>query len=478
MISKAFIFFISILISLPLHAQFSDKFSPAERKHAVIEQFEDEGLAQFSYAVMAAGKIILVDPARDITPYLEYAHKHQAEIIGVIETHPHADFVSSHLEVHNRLGATIYVSERVRAEYPHQSFDEGDEIILSPEVSLLAIFTPGHSPDGISVIVREEGKDIAVFTGDTMFIGDVGRPDLRETDGNFETKREELARALYKSTREKLMLLDDDVSVYPTHGAGSLCGKAIQKAYSSTIGQEKLSNYALQEMSEEEFVALIMEDQPFVPIYFPYNVAVNKKGAQDRAAGIEKVKSLEKNYLPKPGSLIIDGRLEKKYKTSHLPESINIMEGAKFETWLGSVVAPNTFFYLVAGSQETLDILIGKTTKIGYEPFIKGSFVYDLTDGNSMQTFEIKEFIADIPGYTILDIRGTNEVKENQIFEQAINIPLPELAKRAHEIPTDKPIVVHCGTGYRSAIGSSIIHNLLEGATVLDMGASVKDFMK
>lgn len=470
--------FLSLILSGHLHAQFIEKFPPAEREFVVIEQFEDEGLAQFSYAVMAEGKIILVDPARDIAPYVKFAEKHGAEIIGIIETHPHADFISSHLELHNNLNATIYVSELVRAAYPHQAFDEGDEIILSPQVKLIAISTPGHSPDGISVVLKENGKDVAVFTGDTMFIGDVGRPDLRETDGNFETKREELARAMYRSTREKLMLLDDDVAVYPTHGAGSLCGKAIQKAYSSTIGQEKLTNYALQEMSEEEFVALILEDQPFVPKYFPYNVALNKKGAQTRAIGIEKVNILEKNYQPKTGSLIIDGRSEKLYKASHIPESINIMEGAKFETWLGSVVAPTTSFYLVADSEAQLNTLIGKTTKIGYEPFIKGAFIYDLKDGNSMKTFLKEEFINNLNGYTIIDIRGVNEVRDNPLFDNAINIPLPELTERAAEIPLDKPIVVHCGTGYRSAIGSSILHQLLEKTTVLDMGSHVKDFMK
>lgn len=472
------ILFLSFSLSGLLQAQFVDKSPLAKQKFSAIEQFEDEGLAQFSYAVMAEGKIILVDPGRDIAPYVEFAEKHGAEIIGVIETHPHADFVSSHLELQKNLNATIYVSELVRAAYPHQAFDEGDEIILSPQVKLIALSTPGHSPDGISVVLKENRKDVAVFTGDTMFIGDVGRPDLRETDGNFETKREELARAMYKSTREKLMLLDDDVVVYPTHGAGSLCGKAIQKAYSSTIGQEKLTNYALQEMSEEELVTLILEDQPFVPKYFPFNVSVNKKGAQDRSVGIGEVEILDKNLKPELGSLIIDGRQEMLYKVSHIDESINIMEGAKFETWLGSVVAPNTLFYLVADNDEKLKTLISKTAKIGYEPFIKGAFVYDLTNGNNMETFHKEEFINNFNGYTIIDIRGVNEVRNNPLFENAINIPLPELAERADEVPLDKPIVVHCGTGYRSAIGSSILHQLLEGATVLDMGSHVKEFMK
>jgi hydroxyacylglutathione hydrolase len=173
--------------------------------------------------------------------------------VGVIETHPHADFVSSHLEIHEKTGATLYAHSLVGADYPHKAFDEGDVLEIG-DVKLKSLHTPGHSPDGISIVLEHEGKDKAVFTGDTLFIGDVGRPDLRESAGNITAKREELARQMYHSTREKLMKLDDDVLVYPAHGAGTLCGKGLSEANSSTIGAEKMSNYALQEMSEDQFV--------------------------------------------------------------------------------------------------------------------------------------------------------------------------------------------------------------------------------
>ena len=262
-----------------------------------IKQFEDKGLAHFSYAILSEEKqeIILVDPARNPQPYYDYAEAHQAKIVGVIETHPHADFISAHLEIHKTTGATIYISEMVDADYPHTSFDEGDEIELG-EVKLKALHTPGHSPDSISIVLEENGKDKAVFTGDTLFIGDVGRPDLREKAGKMMAKREELAKQMYYSTREKLMKLDDDVIVYPAHGSGSLCGKSMSDAKTSSIGAEKVGNYALQPMSEEEFVALLLQDQPFIPKYFPYDVGLNKKGAPDYAASIGVVKRLDKNF--------------------------------------------------------------------------------------------------------------------------------------------------------------------------------------
>src|SRR5690606_23968765 len=308
----------------------------------------DKGLAHFSYSVLVGRKTILIDPARNPQPYYDFAAAHDAEIVGVIETHPHADFVSSHLDIHQATGASIYVSELVGADYPFEAFDEGQEIDLGEGITLTALQTPGHSPDSISIVLSENGKDKAVFTGDTLFIGDVGRPDLREKAGKLQAKREELARSMYHSTREKLMSLDDDVLVYPAHGSGSLCGKSLSDASNSTIGQEKMSNYALQNMTEEEFVTILLEDQPFIPKYFPYDVALNKQGAPGYVESLKKVTSLDKNFKPEAGALIIDGRPSALYRASHLSGAINLMDGEKFETWLGSIVAPNESYYLVA----------------------------------------------------------------------------------------------------------------------------------
>lgn len=210
-----------------------------------IEQYVDENLSQFSYAILSEyeSSMILIDPAREIKPYLDYADKQQAQITGIIETHPHADFVSGHLELHQTTGATIYSSKLVKAAYPHQTFDDGDVITLG-KIRLKAWNTPGHSPDSVSVVLEHEGKNVAVFTGDTLFIGDCGRPDLRETTGTLTAKREELAAAIYRSLR-RLATLNDDVLVYPAHGEGTLCGKSLSDATESTIGAEKSANWSL-----------------------------------------------------------------------------------------------------------------------------------------------------------------------------------------------------------------------------------------
>ncbi len=441
-----------------------------------IKQFEDKGLAHYSYAVLVNKNVILIDPARNPQPYYEFAAANDAEIIGVIETHPHADFISSHNEIHKELGATIYVSKLVGADYPHQGFDEGQEIDLGEGVKLKAIHTPGHSPDSISVILSENNKDKAVFTGDTLFVGDVGRPDLREKAGKLQAKREELARSMYRSTREKLMTLADDVVVYPAHGSGSLCGKSLSDAPSSTIGQEKMSNYALQEMTEEDFVKILLEDQPFIPKYFPYDVALNKQGAPGYKDSLQRVDKLSKNFKPEAGAIIIDGRPSKHFRASHLPDSINLMNGEKFETWLGSIVSPNEAFYLLAQDEKSLNVLIEKSAKIGYELMIKGAFVYDAEDDHSAEGFDKKAFKENPEGYTVVDIRNESETKNGLFFESAINIPLPELRERIQEIPTEKPIVVHCAGGYRSAAGSSIIKSQLDGQQVLDMSEAITEF--
>lgn len=440
-----------------------------------IKQFEDKGLSHFSYAVVADKKVLLVDPARNPQPYYDYAKENGAEIIGVIETHPHADFVSSHLEIHNTTGGTIYISEKVGADYPHRAFDEGDEITLSDNVKLRALFTPGHSPDGISIVLSENGEDKAVFTGDTLFIGDVGRPDLREKAGKMQAKREELARMMYHSTREKLMKLGEDVIVYPAHGSGSLCGKGMSDANSSTIGTEKSTNYALQDMSEDKFVDMLLEDQPFIPKYFPYNVDLNKQGAPHYRDSINKVVRMQDNFIPEEGAVIVDTRKAEQYKSSHLDNAVNIMEGDKFETWLGSIISPQESFYLVADDENTLKTVIQKAAKIGYELNIKGSFLYNLQDGKGFDDFDKDSFKNNKEAYTILDIRNTSEVKNDPKFPSAINIPLPELRERVEEIPNDKPIVVHCAGGYRSAAGSSIVKNHFEEKTVMDMSEAIKE---
>lgn len=445
-----------------------------------IKQWEDKYLSHFSYAILNEDekKIILIDPARNPKPYLDFAKNNDAVITGVIETHPHADFVSSHLEIHEKTGAVIYASKLVNAFYPHQTFDEGDEINLG-DIKLKALHTPGHSPDSICIVLHHEGKDKVVFTGDTLFIGDCGRPDLREGAGNIKATRNDLAKQMYHSLRDKLMPLANDVVVYPAHGAGTLCGKALSKAERSTMGAEKLTNWSLKNMSEEEFVKQLLSDQPFVPAYFSYSVKLNRKGAPAFKESISAIKienKVDEDFLINDDKIIIDARDEKTFKKGHLPNSVNLMEGIKFETWLGSIVKPGEKFYLAGQDEDQLNKLIERSASIGYEGQIDKAFV--LKEGEEkIEPIKVSEFKEHKSDYTIVDVRNPSEVKEKKIFADSIAIPLAELRERVHEIPTDKPVVVHCAAGYRSAAATSIIKSKLNGnVKVFDLSDAIKDF--
>ena len=442
-----------------------------------IEQFEDKGLAHFSYAILSecAREIVLIDPARNPQQYYDYAKANDAKIVSVIETHPHADFVSSHLEIAQTTGAVIRVSKLLGADYAHQAFDEGDAFTIG-KLTFRALNTPGHSPDSISIVLSREGKDVAVFTGDTLFIGDVGRPDLREKAGNLTAKREALAAQMYYSLREKLMPLAADVLVYPAHGAGSLCGKALSGANSSTIGAEKIGNPMLQSMSEEDFVKELLADQPFIPKYFGYDVALNKAGAPAYAPGVRQVPRLAAGTALEAGAVVIDARPEAEFKKGHVEGAVNIQQGGKFETWLGSIVGPEESFYLIAADEATREDLIQKTAKIGYEPLIKGALVGTPAVEATMPVLDVEAFRENPEQYTIVDIRNPVEHRDEPIFAGSLNIPLPELRERAGEIPTNKPVVVHCAGGYRSAAGSSIVADALAGTEVLDLNEAVKSF--
>ena len=447
-----------------------------------IKQFEDKNLAHYSYAIYSEGEIALIDPARNPKQYYDFAKEKNAKIVAIIETHPHADFVSSHLEISQDMGAAIYVSKLLGAEYPHQAFDEGQSINIG-KIKLKALNTPGHSPDSISILAENEaGKEEAVFTGDTLFIGDCGRPDLRENAGNITAKRADLAKQMYHSLRVKMLPLNDDVLVYPAHGAGSLCGKGLSAANESTMGDEKKSNWSLQSMSEEEFVGKLLSDQPFIPHYFTYDVAVNKKGAESFSKAVNKVVRREPITCTscakalKNDVLVIDTRPHLQFKKSHLNGAINLMNDTKFETWLGSIVQPNEAYYLVAENEEILTELIERAAKIGYEQNIAMAFVSSY--GNSkIEVFDSTNLSAQIDDYTVVDTRNESEVKTQKIFANSINIPLYELRERINEIPTQKPILIHCAGGYRSAAGTSIVKGILEDRVkVYDLSEEVVKF--
>ena len=442
-----------------------------------ITQFEDKPLAHYSYAIISDNKMAIVDPSRDPKPYYKLAEKENAKIVAVFETHPHADFVSSHFQIHKETGATIFVSKLVGANYPHKTFDDGDVFNLG-SVQFSAINTPGHSPDSITIIAKNNA-DYAMFSGDTLFIGDVGRPDLREKAGNMKAKREELAKSMYQTMQTKFNDLPDNTIVYPAHGAGSLCGKNMSKDASSTLGREREENWAFKNLSEDDFVNHILKDQPFIPSYFGYNVDINKVGAKDYEKAISKANFQFKADSFEDNALIIDVRDEADFKKNHLKGSINIMaktENDKFETWLGSIVKPEEAFYVVLNSVEDKDEILHRIAKIGYEDQLQGILTLDDSSFESTEKIDLSDFKNNPNQYTIIDIRNKSEVEEGKFFENTISIPLNELRDSENQIPTDKPIVVHCAGGYRSAAGSSIISNFKNDAKVYDLSDAVSEF--
>lgn len=443
----------------------------------IVKQFHDEDLAHNSYVIISINKAIVIDPERNPEIYYNFVEENNAKIIGVIETHPHADFVSSHLEISKTTGADIYVSSDYGAGYKHKTFDEGDEIILG-NVKLKSLNTPGHSPDSITVVLEDkDGKIHSLFTGDTLFIGDVGRPDLRENVGNIKAARKELAEQMYYSTRNKIMNLQKEAVILPAHSSGSLCGKALSDELFDTLGNQLKINPALQEMSKEQFLDYILEGQPFIPKYFPYNVNLNKEGAPNFAESIAKVNRLS-NIKIGSKDILIDTRPEQEFKQSHIIGAINLQNDIKFESWLGSIVGPDENFILYASNETELEELIRKTAKIGYESKIKAAVLNVEGEKVSLDKLDLVKFDEFKNQYTIVDIRNESEFQEYRVFDNSINIPLHQLREKSNEIPVDKPVIVHCKGGYRSSAGTSIIHSALYGKTkVYDLSTQILNYM-
>jgi len=445
-----------------------------------IQQFYDSHLAHASYAIFSNGEVALVDPGRNPNPYLEFARDRAARIVAVFETHPHADFVSSHMEFIEKHGAKVYINPRVGVDYPYEALDDGDEVKIG-RATIRTLFTPGHSPDHNSYLaIDRKGKAKAVFTGDSLFIGDVGRPDLREQAGNMHEQRDKLARMMYQTLQNVFKKLPDEVEVYPAHGAGSLCGKNMSDDTKSTIGKEKQYNWAMQVDDEEKFVELLLDGQPSIPKYFPYDVDLNGKGAPAYEESIASIKRLPGDASLKEGLPVIDARQEEDFKAGHVPGSYNIqnVENEKFETWVGSIIGPEEKFYVLAGNERELEYANRRLAKIGYELLIEGELVPEaglLTEKDEL--LDLDDFRENRDRYTVVDIRSESEIEDTGSFiSNALNIPLHELRERASELPLDKPIVVHCAGGYRSAIGSSIIKAATGFEKVYDLSTAVEEY--
>lgn len=436
----------------------------------IFQQFYLNCLAHASYLIgdERTRTAVVVDPKRDVQEYLDAAARHGLTIRHVFLTHFHADFVAGHLELRDKTGALIHLGSKARAEYAFEPMADGSVLDIG-DVRLEVLETPGHTAESISILVyncvRDSAKPYAVLTGDTLFIGDVGRPDLRASLGWSAT---DLGRLLYRSTREKLLPLPDSTLIYPAHGAGSLCGKKISKETVSTIGDQRHENYALQPMSEAEFIALVTADQPDAPAYFTYDAVLNTKEhpTLDRVLQQElKPLSLEAVLdAMSRGAQVLDVREPGEFANGHLKGSINIGLSGQYATWAGTLLDRDRPIVIVAspGRHEEAALRLARIGLHNVSGYLeRGLQALDGRDDLLAYTPQTApaELLSALEGPDapyVLDVRTPQEWQQRHI-PGSVNIPLNKLASRLDGLPRDQLIVVHCAGGYRSSIAGSLL---------------------
>ena len=436
-----------------------------------LEQFYLGCLAHASYLIAdeESGVAVVVDPQRDVDAYIQKAEAHGWRIEHVYLTHFHADFLAGHLELRERTGAKIHLGARGEAEFEVVAESDGTVLELGPQVRIEAMETPGHTPEGISLLVYDrrtsDTQPHAVLTGDTLFIGDVGRPDLLASIGFTQA---ELGKMLYHSLHTKLATLPDSTRVYPAHGAGSLCGKNLSDETSSTMGEQRRTNYALQPMSEEEFLAVVTADQPAAPGYFVHDAVLNRKERPLMDSAVAKGrKALDLETLlarANAGAQVVDARDPEAFAAGHLAGSINIGLDGKFATWAGTVLDLERPILVIAeaGREEEAILRLGRIGLDLVEGYLDGGAAAFAERPELQVRFtrvEAKPLAEELAGEAapvVLDVRAPGEYGAGHL-ECALHIPLNQLAERASEVPRDRPVVVHCAGGYRSAIAVSLL---------------------
>jgi len=435
-----------------------------------IEQIYTACLSQGSYYISSENEAIIIDPLRETQQYIDKANKDKAKIKYVFETHFHADFVSGHIDLARKTGAKIVYGPNADTDYPVYNAKDS-EIFSVGKISIKVLHTPGHTPESTCYLLTDEnGKNNAIFTGDTLFIGDVGRPDLA-TSSNITS--EDLAGILFDSLRNKIMPLDDEIIVYPAHGAGSSCGKNLSKETFSTLGIQKKTNYALREdMTKKEFVKELLDGMPLPPKYFKDNAMMNKLGYNSFEDVIEQGnKSLEidefKNFLLNPEIILLDVRHQKDFMNKHIPNSIFIGLNGSFAPWVGSIIEDtNKKILLITPEGKELETLT-RLSRVGFDNclgFLNGGINEWENQGNpisSIETIKSKDFvdILKLNKINILDVRSKSEFY-NKHIEGAINFPLNSLQEMYKEIKYEDKLYVHCAGGYRSVIAISILMKL------------------
>lgn len=436
----------------------------------ILKQFYLGCLAHASYLIgdEPTGEAAVVDPQRDIGIYLSFAAEHKLKIKHVFLTHLHADFVAGHLELRDQLGAAIYLGAKAQAEYKFTRLADGGAVEFG-RVRMKAIETPGHTPESISIAVydldKSDTEPHAVLTGDTLFVGDVGRPDLRAALGWSAT---DLGALLYDSIQKKILPLPDASLVYPAHGAGSLCGKAISKETVSTIGEQRRVNYALQPMSKQAFIDLVTADQPEAPPYFVYDAVLNSKERATLEEALEReLKPLELEKvleLQTSGAQILDTREPDEFASAHLAGSTNIGLSGQYATWAGTILNREKPIVIIAnpGREKESAVRLGRIGFDNVAGYLKdgmGSLAGhpELTRKSERYSPALAaELLAGREAPQLVDVRAARE-REQKSIEGSLSIPLNRLSERANELDKNRPVLVHCAGGYRSSIAASLL---------------------
>jgi hydroxyacylglutathione hydrolase len=430
-------------------------------------QYDLACLSLFSYMIgdTATGRAVVVDPQRDISGYLADAEANGLRIERAIETHFHADFLSGHLELAEATGAAISYGDVAEPDFPFDPLAHGQRLSLG-EVDLEIRHTPGHTPESISVVVRErpDAEPWAVLTGDALFIGDVGRPDLLTSVGRTA---DELAGMLYRSLHEQLMTLPDTTLVYPAHGAGSACGKNLSTAVSSTIGEQRRTNYALQPMTEAQFVEAVTEGQSVAPLYFAFAADANRRRREllDDTEAPAPVTLDEALALRGQGAVLLDTRAPEEFASGHLKGSVNVGLDGRFAEYAGDIIRPGQRVVVIADAGQGIEAKV-RLARIGFDDVVGELPAVEvvLTEHPELSetaarlpAHEVVQWLSDDPALQVVDVRNPTETEVSGTLPGARNLPLPQLIDHLDELDPSKPTVVYCAGGYRSSVAASTL---------------------
>ncbi len=433
----------------------------------IFEQHYLDCLSQASYFIgdETSGRAVVVDPRRDISPYLETAAENDMTIELVLETHFHADFLSGHLEIADATGAAIGYGSEASTEFAARKFADGERVELG-EVVLEIRHTPGHTPESISIVVFERGDDeipFAVLTGDTLFIGDVGRPDLLSSVGMTAN---ELAGQLYDSLHGKLMTLPDETRVYPAHGAGSSCGKNLSAATWCTIGEQRLNNYALADMTKDEFIAVVTEGQTAPPAYFSFDAVLNRslRGLLDEAVPPASMTLADVREAQAGGAIVLDTRGPEEFARGHLSHSINVGLAGRFSEFVGGIISPEASIVIIAEDGNELEAK-NRLARIGFDN-VTGFLVspveamsadpQNVTTSSRVDIVGLRHAQENVSDLQLVDVRQPGETAGG-VIDGAVLVPLTRLTAEIGTLDPARPTLIYCAGGFRSSIAASVL---------------------